>query len=270
VRAGDLVAQVPAGVGVHERRELVERQVRLLPDVAELEGGVPVAAVLVVDHPEPLAVVDEVRGEQVVVAGHRGALPDRQRGGDPVRVRHQLEVPVRQPEAPLLDDPEVAALHREHVEVPGEPRPGVQRPADRRDPLEHRSLAQVVRRKGPALDPGDDQRVVLRQVPEHLRRRAALGSPSRVDVLGVAVDREQVAVGAGEPDDDGAFRGGDLEVHVGQPAGQCLDLACAGQRGHVVQDGVQPGDHVRRRRRLVVVAGGRHGSRTYRARVLTV
>ncbi len=234
------------------------------------KARVPVAAVLVVDHPEPVAVVDEVGGEQVVVAGHRGALPHRQRGGDPVRLRHQLEVAVRQPEATLLDDPEVAALHREHVEVPDEPRPGVQRPADRRDPLQHRGLAQVVRDQGPALDPGDDQRVVLGQVLDHLRRRAALGRPSGVDVLGVAVDREQVAVGRGEPDDHGAFGGRDLEAHVGQPADQRLDLARAGQRGHVVQGGVQPGDHVRRRGRLVVVAGSRHGSRTYRARVLTV
>ena len=51
---------------------------QFLARVAELEGRVVVAAVLVVDDPEPLAVIEVVLGEQVVVAGD-----GRQAGGRP-------------------------------------------------------------------------------------------------------------------------------------------------------------------------------------------
>jgi hypothetical protein len=43
--------------------ELVDRKVRLAADVPELEAGVVVARVLVVDQPEPATVVDEVAGQ---------------------------------------------------------------------------------------------------------------------------------------------------------------------------------------------------------------
>ena len=64
--------------------------------------GVVVAAVLVVDDPQPLAVVDEVGRQQVVVAGD-GGLPAYGEGvGDALDLRHQVEVALRQPEAALL------------------------------------------------------------------------------------------------------------------------------------------------------------------------
>src|SRR5579862_1369333 len=44
-------------------------------DVAQLEAGVVVAGQLVVDEPDPVAVVDEVGGQQVVVAGNGGRGP---------------------------------------------------------------------------------------------------------------------------------------------------------------------------------------------------
>ena len=67
-RAGDLVAQRPAVVVRDELLELLEREIRLAPDVAELEARLVVAGVLVVDQPELAADVDEVLREQVVVA----------------------------------------------------------------------------------------------------------------------------------------------------------------------------------------------------------
>src|SRR3954468_18152989 len=54
------VAEQPSVVGLDQLVELVERQRRLAPEVAELEAGVVVAAVLIVDEPQPLAVVDDV------------------------------------------------------------------------------------------------------------------------------------------------------------------------------------------------------------------
>ena len=51
--------------------ELLGRQIRLAPDIAELEAGVVVARVLVVDQLELAPDVDEVLSQQVVVARNR-------------------------------------------------------------------------------------------------------------------------------------------------------------------------------------------------------
>ena len=66
-----------AVVGGDELVELVVVEVALAPDVAELEAGVVVAGVLVVDEPDLVAVVDEVRRQQVVVARARAAPASR-------------------------------------------------------------------------------------------------------------------------------------------------------------------------------------------------
>src|SRR5215204_7796815 len=96
---GDLVAQVLAVVAVDEHLELLETEQALAPDVAQLEARVVVAAVLVVDEPEPVAVVDEVGREQVVVARH-GRL--RTYGQCLLRARHlrgEVQVSRRHPVA---------------------------------------------------------------------------------------------------------------------------------------------------------------------------
>src|SRR5690242_5308830 len=49
----------------------VWRQGRFAPEVAEFEAGVIVARVLEIDEPQPLTVVQDVGGEQIVVARHR-------------------------------------------------------------------------------------------------------------------------------------------------------------------------------------------------------
>src|SRR5215475_11106974 len=76
--AREPVPQRPAVIAGHQLLELVKRQVALAPDVAELEAGVVVARVLVVDQPDLPAVVDEVGREQVVVARHGALVPDRE------------------------------------------------------------------------------------------------------------------------------------------------------------------------------------------------
>src|SRR5262245_9355310 len=74
--ASGLVSKRPAVVVANELVELLEREVRLAPDVAELEAGVVVARVLVVDEHERATDVDEVFGQEVVVAGDRSFVTD--------------------------------------------------------------------------------------------------------------------------------------------------------------------------------------------------
>ena len=59
----------------------------LAPDVAELEVGVVVAGVLVVDDEDGPAVVDEIGGQQVVVARPGVTGPDPQGVPDARRFR---------------------------------------------------------------------------------------------------------------------------------------------------------------------------------------
>src|SRR5216683_8075224 len=96
-------------------------ELALGPDVAELEAGIVVARVLVVDQPDVRAVVNEVGGEQVVVARDRAVEAGGQRLPHCVERRAQLVVAVRDPDAALRGDGPVAALDFEHVEVPVEP-----------------------------------------------------------------------------------------------------------------------------------------------------
>src|SRR3954447_11534933 len=122
VQAGprDLVYERAAVVVGDELVELREREIRLAPDVAELEHRVVVAGVLVVDEPEALARPDEVLGQQVVVAGHRAFVADGQRALDHPHLRAELEVAVRQSQTAALHDLDVALLGAEHVEVVAE------------------------------------------------------------------------------------------------------------------------------------------------------
>jgi hypothetical protein len=78
--------------------ELLEGEVRLAPDVAELEAGVVVAGVLVVDQAEPVADVDEVLGQEIVVAGHRALVSHGHGLLDPAHLGLIVEVAVREPE----------------------------------------------------------------------------------------------------------------------------------------------------------------------------
>ena len=129
---GHLIGQGLAVVMGDELLELVERQVGLAPDVAQLEGGIAVARVLPVDQPQPVAGVDDVGRQEVVVAGHDGW------GGRPARPPSagsapELDETLGQAEAPLLDEGQVSLMDPEHVEVVGEPRarhgaPGRRRP----------------------------------------------------------------------------------------------------------------------------------------------
>ena len=137
-----------AGVAVAEIRgaqlgqpSVVEAE--LLARVPELERRVVVAAVLVVDDPQPLAVVEVVLGEQVVVAGDRRER--RGRRGPPRSAGPGRGAPGSRPGiaiAALVDEREVALRQPDHVEVVAEARPGVQPAEGRGDPCGHARRAE--------------------------------------------------------------------------------------------------------------------------------
>jgi hypothetical protein len=215
--------------------------VRFCPDVAELEAGVVVARVLVVDQPDPVAVVDEVGRQQVVVARNR-ALPAGSGQGRPrlIEVRRQAVVAGRDPEAAGLRRGQVPPLDGEHVEVVAEPAAAVQQAAglgDARDVAGRRDVRAAER---PALDVADDEQAVLRAVLDDRRPRPGGGRVHRVAVLAVPVDREQFAARAGDTRDITASRRRHVIVAVGQPAGQFADrTGCASQAFCSVEEGVE-------------------------------
>src|ERR1700678_1052561 len=132
---GDLARPGPPVVGGDKRGQAIVVEASLGPDVAELEAGVVVARVLVVDQPDLIAVVDEVGRQQVVVARDRAVAVRRgqcRRGR--VEAWQQVVVAGRDTEAPGPGYRQVPALDGEHVEVVAEPFTLVQSAAGLRDP----------------------------------------------------------------------------------------------------------------------------------------
>src|SRR5215472_993976 len=238
--ARDLAAPRPAVVGRDQVFQGLFGELRLGGDVAELEAGVVVAGQLVVDQPDPLPVVDEVRGQQVVVARDRTLGADRERllgRGEP---RRQVVVAGRDPEAAGPGHGQVPALDGEHVEVVAEPGASVQPAARRGDARDVLFAGYVGRPERPALDVADDQQAVLGAVLDHRRAGPGGGRGQRVPVLAVPVDGQQLAAGSRDARDEGPVRGGHLVVAVGQPAGQLADRAgLAGQAVRLVEEGVE-------------------------------
>jgi len=103
----------------------------------------------------------------------------------------ELDVSRWQPVAPRQHEAEVTPLQREHVEVTGEPWPGVQPTARSRDPHERVAVVQVGRLESSPLYPFDDKCVQIRQVGKNARRDAGRRRRDRVRVLRIAVDRQQ-------------------------------------------------------------------------------
>ncbi len=200
--------------------ELVERQVRLAPDVPELEAGVVVTRILVVDQPEAVADVDEVLGEKVVVARHGALVPDGHRLLDSPHLRLVVEVAVGKAEAALLDDAEVALLDTEHVEVVAEPACCVQLPARGGDPVEPVAAAKVLRSLRPALDELEHEDAALRKVGDDRRTDARFRGGNRVQILVLAVDGEQTRVLCGHTDDECTGVRLDLVVRIREASGE--------------------------------------------------
>ena len=103
-------------------------------------------------------------------------------------------------------------------------------------------LADVGRLVRAAVDPGHDEHAPPGQVVDDGRRHARLGRGEGVAVLGLPVDGQQVAVVVGQASDVAALRRRDLQVEVGQTAGQRLDGARPPREpGHLVEAGLDLG-----------------------------
>ena len=127
----------------------------------------------------------------------------------------------------FLHDVEIGALHLEHVEVTDESLPRVQLPARRGHPREMPAVTQVVVGEGVALqEPDHQEERVLVELENRSADPRVRGRPG-VEVLGLSIDGQQLAARLRDPHDHGAFRGGHLEVDVGQPTRELLDLAFA-------------------------------------------
>src|SRR5581483_3525258 len=147
---------------------------------AELERGLVVAGVLVVDQAHRAPDVDEVLSEQVVVAGHGLLRVRAHRALDLADLRLEVLVARRKPKAAFAHDLEVAALDLEHVEVAEEAAPRVQPPACSRDRAETVAAAELLRVYHLALEEADDERVVLAERGDERRSDARLGGRDRV------------------------------------------------------------------------------------------
>ena len=222
--AGHLLGPGAAVVRGHQLLEVLVVEPALCPGVAELEAGVVVAGVVVVDQPDLLAVVDEVLGEQVVVA-RDGALVVHGQGsldlGEGVGV---VVVPVGDAEALALAALAVARLPREHVEVVDETRSLVEL-ADRRRRARREAVGpEGLVAQGDALDEADHQQAEVGTAREDRCPHAGLGRRARVRSLGLAVDVEVLGVVLAHPYDEDTVGGGHLDVAVGQSSGEVLDL----------------------------------------------
>ena len=154
--------------------ELLERQVRFAPDVAELEAGVVVARVLVVDQLELASDVDEVLGQEVVVARDRSLVANGHCRLDRAHLRLELHVALGQPEAALLDELEVARLDLEHVEVVAEAPRAVEAPAGGGDLVQLVAAAESLGALRLPDDELEDEHILLGEIRGHGRPDAGV------------------------------------------------------------------------------------------------
>ena len=155
--------------------ELLQRKVRLAPDVPELEAGVVVPRVLVVDQAEGAADVDEVLGEEVVVARDRALVADGHGLLDCPHLRLELEVAFRESKAPLLHDPQVASLDVEHVEVIAKPSRAMELPAGCGSEIELVAAPEVLGGLRRTLDELEHEHRLLGQVGDHGSSHSGFG-----------------------------------------------------------------------------------------------
>ncbi len=108
-----------------------------------------------------------------------------------------------------------------------------------RDPGQHIGALQVGVGQGDALEEADQQDAQIRPVVDDRRADAGLAGRPAVVELVVAVDAQQVGVDAAAGDVSPGRRG-DLDVAVGQTAGEFLESAwLPGQGGQLLEQRVQ-------------------------------
>ena len=194
-----------ARVGGEEHRAPLGVELVVDREVRQVEERIAHARVLPVDDHEPLAVVDEVRVEQVVVARTR-RLAGAQLGDPPRQLVRRGErvgndgssldgrVPIR------LDD-------LEPVEPSGYRRPLVEGTERPRDATELLGLAKPLRRRDRSVDEARDEPSLGLDEVDDLRSDAHLCRGAGRRQLHRPVDPEQVGVLPGDAQHDDARRG---------------------------------------------------------------
>lgn len=164
-------------------------QMILLSEIAQFECRFVVTRVLIVDDPHPRPLVEQVRGQQVVVARHPHFGAAAQRGPQPRGQRRQLGIPLRQVPAPPAHDGEVAVLRREDVEVVRK----CLRRMQGANPLGHARQvpSHVLLGEGPGGNVGHREDPSPGKVVDDGRGDAHGRCTLRVAVFGVPVDREE-------------------------------------------------------------------------------
>ena len=207
---------------------MVDREVR------EIEEPVAHARVLPVDDPQSFAVVEEVRVQEIVVAGDghvRGPLRlDRlcDRPCPSVRVRNAT---------PALERRRAVGLdHAEGVERPGYRGPSVKRTQSRRNASQHVRLAHPLDRRDLAVDEAGHQPSLGLDERDDLRADADRRRRLRCRELDAPVDPQQAGVLPRDPEDEALAVDLDLQVVVRDPAAEHLE-ACPATWPHALDLG---------------------------------
>ena len=251
--------------------QLLEREVAFAPDVAELEVGVVVARVLVVDDRHRSAVVNEVGRQQIVVARSQFHWADCQGVADPPDSIGMIEVAPGEAKAPSLDPRQVLGLELEHVEAVHERLAVVEPSTGLRHPRHHAGPLQVLVAQRLPLEESDHQDAVIGKELDDRRAHPGCRSADAVLVFGAAIDGQLVGGCRGRVSEYvGPAGGRHLVVLVGQAPRERLDPAClpAKDRNPLEQRGIEAsavaGAH-RARQAGPVRAATRMGSRRPRA-----
>ena len=234
--ARNLVGERPPVVVGDQLVELLEGEVRLAPDVPELEARVVVPGVLVVDEAKAVADVDEVLRQEVVVTGDGALVPNRHGFADSHHLRLIVEIPLRKPEAALLHETQVARLNLEHVEVVAEAARAVELAASGRDPVELVAAPQVLGCLRLPLDELEHEDPVIGEVRDDPSADAGLCGGDAVFILVLSVDGEQARVLRGDAHHVRAALRLDLVVRVREPPGKLGDRGSLAKLGDELED----------------------------------
>ncbi len=206
-----------------ERALVVGRELAVRREVGEVEERGREAGIVPVDQPQPLAVVDEVRGQEVVVAEHDLDRPER--ALEPLdQSREAAAAPAATGCAPSSS---VARVVAQDVKGPEHQHRAAQvlrhlavaAAHELDDAGQHLGPADVLGRERPAVDEAHDQRARLGM--HHLRRQPGGMRRKRRRALVEAhhlMDRDVVA----DPDHEALAAVPHDEVGVGHAAGKRL------------------------------------------------
>jgi hypothetical protein len=186
-----------AEVGAEEFLLVLCLQLVVDREVREIEEDVTHARVLPVDDPDPIRVADEVRVQEVVVAGPQrlatsGSFDPT---GEPVR----LGVRGRQLPSRALDRGRVRLDDAERVELRRERRPGVESGERVRHGRDRVRRSEVVGRHRAPVDEARDECALASVERDDLRSDACRGRSARGGVLGPPVDSQELRVLAADP-----------------------------------------------------------------------